>query len=72
VIPGVRSNEVTFGITLFESSHVVGRVDTFVVVSVDEKSGFRSVIVERVFDLVTIEILEPEARNESFELPETD
>jgi len=57
---------------LFESSHVVGGVDTFVVVSVDEESGFRSVIVERVFDLVTIEILEPEARNESFELPETD
>ena len=63
---------MTFGITLFESSHVVGGVDTFVVVSVDEESGFRSVIVERVFDLVTIEILEPEARNESFELPETD
>ena len=53
---------MTFGITLFESSHVVGRVDTFVVVSVDEECGFRSVIVERVFDLVTIEILESEER----------
>ena len=63
---------MTFGITLFESSHVVGGVDTFVVVSVDEESGFRSVIVERVFDLVTIEILKKEARNESVELPETD